>query len=274
MKRPVLAVAIALPLLALGGVIAITQANRPPSLTSSSPVSATTDRPDPARTGAAPGPLRSVGELTLEQDGEVLQDVKVSGGLTIRADNVTLRNVWVETSDYSVVMNFGRHTRIENSTIKGTAGSQAAIADFDDGYFSGSHLDISGAADGVGMGSGSRLASSLIHSLGRGPDTHNDAIEVSGARDVVITNNVILNEGGQTSCMMLDDFSGDGAAGVVIQGNLLAGGGYTIYGGAPVTGVIVEDNQFSTRYFSKAGYQGAGDVLDPSRERLAWEHLG
>lgn len=213
--------------------------------------------PSALTTGARGEQSEVNGPMVVDEPGRVLTNLLIRGRLTIRADDVTLRNVTVTTNDFWVLMNYGRNLRVESSTLVGGPNSQAAIGDFDGGNFVGRALDISGAADGVKMGSSSGLYGSFVHSLAGGEDLHNDAIELAGAVDVNIVGNTILNTYPQTSAISLGDYPAGVRADVTIEANLLAGGGYTIYGGAPVQGVVVRDNAFSTRYFPQSGYWGS-----------------
>ncbi len=220
--------------------------------------SAPTTFPDATTTGAR-GTLKQIrGPVTLSQPGMILKNVEVLGQITVKADGVTIQNVKVESDDYWVVLNYGRGTIINDSTLIGTSATQASIGDANAGYFDGDALDISGAGDGVKMGANSRLEDSYIHDLASGSDIHNDGIEVTNSPNVVIRHNTILNAHGQTSAIMLSEFGSNPSTNVLIEQNLLAGGGYTIYGGAPDTamGYIVRDNVFSTRYYLKSGYFG------------------
>jgi hypothetical protein len=55
----------------------------------------------------------------------------------------------------------------------------------------------------------------------------------------------------------------------VIDNNLVAGGGYTIYGGANPGGaqtsnIRITNNRFSRIYFPRGGYYGHATAFDPS----------
>ena len=59
-----------------------------------------------AETTGARGTLRKVaGPLTLATDGETLENVDVTGRVTIDADNVTLKNVRIMSDDYWALLN-------------------------------------------------------------------------------------------------------------------------------------------------------------------------
>ena len=212
--------------------------------------------PDAASTGAR-GALRAVdGELVLKQRGQVVSDLWVRGRITVAADDVVIRNVLVQNNDFWVVANYGHNLRLESSTLIGGPDTQAAVGDLNGGSFTGRALDVSGSADGLRMGSHSSLRDSFVHDLAIRDDLHNDAVELVGAREVSLVGNTILNENGQTSALSLGNYPAGQSAHVLISGNLLAGGGYAVYGGEPVQGVEFSDNRFSTRFFPRSGRFG------------------
>jgi nitrous oxidase accessory protein NosD len=59
----------------------------------------------------------------------------------------------------------------------------------------------------------------------------------------------------------------------VIDGNLLAGGAYALYGGgAGATGIKVTDNVFSTQYHSKSGVYGAVTAWNEGGTGNVWSN--
>lgn len=213
--------------------------------------------PTAGTTGASGTLAKYTGPAIVTLAGTVISNVEISGRLTIKANNVKLINVRIISSDYWVLLNFGVGTVVENSTLTGTANSQASIGDIDGGSFVGRKLNISGAADGVKMGAYSKIYDSFIHDLASFSGSHNDGIEVTNGYAVEIVRNTILNANSQTSAIFLDEFEGGEAGTTLVRGNLIAGGGYSIYGGAPEgRGIKIINNSFSTRYFVRSGSYG------------------
>lgn len=207
--------------------------------------------PNASNTGSS-GTLRTVsGDVLLNSDGEIFENARVQGRITVDANNVTIRNVEVINNDYWVVLNYGLNMMISDATLIGGSSTQASIGDANSGYFTGRRLNISGAGDGLKMGGGSKVYASYIHDLATFDGAHNDGIEVNGS-NVTISGNTILNQNPQTSAIF------NISSNVVIDGNFLAGGGYTIYGGSgdSATNISVTNNVFSTMYFPSSGYYG------------------
>jgi hypothetical protein len=222
-----------------------------------------------ASTTGAHGRLRVVsGDRTISRDGAVLKDVEIRGSLSITADDVVVRNVKVVSDDFWPVRVTGQDVRLVRSTFVGGPGSQASLS----GTFVGRRLNLHGAGDGVKMSSNSSLTDSYIHDLAEFEGAHNDGIEATDAVNARIVHNTILVSTGQTSAIMLSEYGSTPDSNVLVKGNLLGGGGFSLYGGAPDTarGHVVVDNLFTTRFFPRSGYYGPVAYWSP--EGNTWEN--
>jgi hypothetical protein len=194
-----------------------------PSTTTTTTTPPATAWPDASNTGAKGTLAKQSGDLTITTAGTTLQNVDIAGTVTVRADNVTLKNVKVSSGGFWVVYNYGKNLTVTDATLTGTADTQASLAGDN---ITATRVNISGAGDGAKLG-----------------------------------HNTILNSNGQTSAIMLSEYYGTGNANVLVQNNLLGGGGFTLYGGYESgktlkTGLSVKDNQFTTRFFATSGYYG------------------
>jgi hypothetical protein len=185
-----------------------------------------------------------------------VENTEFHGDVLIQAANVTLRNVKIVSNGYWPLRITSGVPTLTDVTVVGGNNSQAALA----GSFNGTRLNLSGAGDGIKMESNSTLKDSYVHDLATFAGAHNDGIEATNAVNIQVVHNTVLNQNGQTSALMLSEYGSKADTNVLVKGNLFAGGGYTIYGGAPDTaqGHEVVDNVFSTRYFSQSGYYGYG----------------
>jgi hypothetical protein len=90
-----------------------------------------------------------------------------------------------------------------------------------------------------------------------------------GAGSLVVNHNTMLNPQGQTAVVFLSVDFGDQTA-VAITNNLVAGGGYMVYGGRSGNGgsvigpVTVTGNRFSQRYYRNGGFYGVAAYFDTS----------
>jgi hypothetical protein len=90
----------------------------------------------------------------------------------------------------------------------------------------------------------------------------------------VIQHNTILNSYQQTDAIgLFEDFGAQ--SNCLIEGNLLAGGGYTVYGGANPGGAVTRniriiDNRFSNIYHTHSGYYGPVTAFASSGSGNQW----
>ena len=119
---------------------------------------------------------------------------------------------------------------------------------------------MSKASDGIDIsGSDITIVENLIDDLTSIEGDHNDALQVMGApHDISITRNRIINDNPQTSCLYLLGHH------ITVADNYLAGGGWTIYGGARNNGhggqgatqLHITGTVFGRDVFAKGGHFG------------------
>jgi hypothetical protein len=82
-----------------------------------------------------------------------------------------------------------------------------------------------------------------------------------GAGPLIVNHNTMLNPEGQTAVVFASVDFGDQTT-LTITNNLMAGGGYMIYGGGSGSGgsvvgpVTITGNRFSRKYYPQGGYYG------------------
>lgn len=209
------------------------------------------------KTTGARGDLRLVrGGITIDQPNTVLQAVDVRGQVTVKAEGVVIRNVRIRSDSFYALLVTGGDALIEDVTLEGHPDSSAALAATEGGRFVARRLDVSGAEDGVRLADDCTLADSYVHDLRPGPGHHNDAVTADGYSNWKITGNTILNQHDSTAAVWVGDARFGPSSGV-LSGNLLAGGGYTVYAGpGSGAGIRVKDNVFSTRFHPQSGAWG------------------
>lgn len=211
--------------------------------------------PNAATTGANWTNKVHHGGLTITKNGATLSHTIVTGQLTIRADNVRVSNVVVQTNGIYGILVLGKHAHILRTTINGS-GALASMSTQSGGQFVARRVNAFSSEDGIRMSSRCQLINSYVHGLKGHNGSHYDAVTADGFTGWRIVHNTLLNPHSQTSVTYVGDPRSGGSAGVY-RDNYVAGGGYIIYGGPGKNhGIQVIDNVFSTRYFAKGGYWG------------------
>lgn len=229
----------------------------PPSTTTPPPP---TGWPSAATTGVPAGTtLTKSGSITVSQAGATVNAMDVSGCIIVNAPNVTIQNTRVRSNSCTYLI----ESRSTGLTIKNTEtdglGSTDPIGIGPDN-FTAIQVNVHGTGDGIRTDNNVTVRDSWIHGLVQNSSTHNDCIQQVGGSNVLIQHNRIENNLSKVSAVMIGADLGN-ISNTVIDNNLLAGGGYTLYGGGPpssfkITGVKITNNAFSTEFFPQSGQYG------------------
>jgi hypothetical protein len=210
------------------------------------------------------------GFVVVSRRGAVLRNLYVPCTISVTASHVTVRDVKVVASGQNSVgigLVNADDVTVEDSTIKGTnTGSGRLMAGIKDiyGNATGSRIlnnNILQASTGVQIYQG-LIQGNYIHHLGMVPTDHVNGITTNGdTHPLFIRHNTIFDSFGQTDAIgLFQDFGV--VAHVTIAGNLLAGGGYAIYGGEGAKGqpshIVITGNRISTKFFRHGGRWGPG----------------
>jgi hypothetical protein len=243
--------------------------------------------PSPTDTGAS-GSLANVnGDVLLSKAGQTYQNKRVHGMISVTACNVTIRNVEVtvginpNTTDdqYGLWLKQPEKCKavVDRVTIQAApAPNNYVTTGIRIAYGAPTNITASkiiGTQDGIlGMGSG-LLADSYIYLGSTKRGDHNDGFQNSGSDGITLRHNTILNPNSQTSVLAL--FTEDGAnRNLLVEDNLLAGGGYTCYcgdgkadnNGNPARSVNVDvvNNVFWKKFSRDVGFYGAARAYNPA----------
>jgi hypothetical protein len=225
--------------------------------------------PGPGNTGVPAGTkLTASGPIRVDKANTVLANLDIHGQVDIHAANVTIRNSRITSDDYFGVQVVTGNVIIEDSEI---TGSEAAAIAFDN--WAAYRVNIHGVhADGVKFGSHVVLQDSWLHDFAPRPDSHADGGQLeAGVTDLTIRHNNINVPGGNAALFMSPDLGdGDGAGPVLIDHNLVGGGGWTVYltdghGRHHQHGYTVTDNH----WLRNGGY-GPLDLNEPRSMFVAW----
>ncbi|WP_158237611.1 right-handed parallel beta-helix repeat-containing protein [Bradyrhizobium forestalis] len=212
--------------------------------------------PDASNTGPPRDlKLKPSGPLTIAVAGTTISGLDIQGGVTVDADNVTIEMSRISAKAWAVIKIDPHRTGVvvRDCTIDGRGagpdgnGNQGIMGQ---GTFQ--RNNISNVENGIVLtGKGSLIEDNFIHGLNAGGAPHYDGIQIDGGiSDTVIRHNTIVNSHGAAGAIMIDNEFGP-VSNIVIEGNLLAGGSYTIYSdgkfnGNPISGVSITDNHIGS----------------------------
>ena len=244
----------------------------------------------PGQVSAGPGwTSNAQGDVEVSGDGAVFEGYIVHGYIDVTGANVTIKGNEIINSGNDITgdgVNLSgnpANVTIENNTIyspygnHGTSGIFAGIKDIN-GETRGTQVlgnNIADASTGVQIYMG-LIENNYIHdSTPASPSSHLNGTTSNGSTvPLTIQHNTVFNPNGQTDAVSLfEDFGPE--ANVVINNNLLAGGGYVVYGGQNEGGpqaynIRITNNRFATIYYPQSGYYGYIAAFDPSAPGNVW----
>jgi putative Ig domain-containing protein len=248
---------------------------------------------------SGPGWVYAGGYVKISGAGTVFNGFNLSGfGVAVFANNVTISNCVISVGGQSVFPvsiqtdqnNNGKPITsftIKNCTISGSDDDMnRAAACIKDVYGATTGILVQACnlywtANGIQVYSGN-LIGNYIHDLicNVSYGDHVNGINVSGGTNaMLIQNNTILNSNGQTDCIALfQDTAPPAIANKVINNNLMAGGGYCVYGGQsgaeyaglPASNIVITNNAISTVYYPTGGAFGPIIYFSPGNSGNEW----
>ncbi len=245
--------------------------------------------PDETTTGVPDGVfLRASGPVRVTEDGAVVEGLFiVDGGIEVYADDVTIRHVRI--TNRNAFVQWGIHQDegasglvVEDSEIFGDVTSPhqfaTGIANHG-GMITVRRVEIHSVTDGIVTSHG-LIEDNYLHSPRYFEGDHTDMIQANGGPQdgltLVIRHNTVVNTLDQTGAVSLfDNFRP--VRDVLVERNLLAGGGYTIYGGgltaqgATPRNIVIRDNVFSRRVWPEGGYWGPSAYFDVDAPGNLWQ---
>jgi hypothetical protein len=224
----------------------------------------------------SPAPTRNgdseVTEIT--KNGTVINGVNLTGSFDVWANNVTIENSRITTANWWGINLRQGYTglRVLHDTIVGVVGQGIDNGGEDYGVSSsGGNLEvgwtnISDVGEGISTDSG-YIHDNYVHDLqafipqDASDYEHTDDIISDGGSGLTVEHNTLLNQlpanlGASASVGLYAD--NGPPSDDVVEDNFVAGGAYAIYPGGPsgTHGIDVEDNVFSTMYWSGGGIYG------------------
>lgn len=184
-------------------------------------------KPGPDNTGVPDGVTLTPSEsITVRDAGAVVENLDITGSVTVLADNVTIRNVRITSGDYYPIRYFDNDNRglvVEDSEIIGLSGDVTSGIAF--AHYTARRVNVHGSADGLKADEDVRIEDSWIHDLSNGEGEHNDDVQSTGGKGVTIVHSVL--EGASNAAVQTGD-EGAATEDLTLRCNWLSGGGYTL----------------------------------------------
>jgi hypothetical protein len=250
-----------------------------------------TGKPSAANTGVPAGTqLRAADERVVIDDGAVLDGLDFDGPVTVIADDVTIRNSRIRTpgagkGEFAIELKeSNRGLRVIDSEIDcgGVGGAEFGIGNAN---YTATRVSIHGCVHDAQVGGDAVVVEqSYLWDLVDGAQGggHIDGIQVTGGRGVRIAGNTIENQNVQTAAVKIASDQRP-VRDVIVDGNWLSGGGYTIYvneaDGGPVRDVAVRNNRFlrspTGGFFPNGGKHGLASItVDIEASGNVWDDTG
>jgi Domain of unknown function (DUF4082) len=242
--------------------------------------------PDATNTGVPAGTaLKSESQnIAVNKAGTTIKDISLNGEISVEANNTTIedseitvegtqtcgkscggRGIWIKPGVTGTVI---KHVTCHGAAATGVNVTQYCIMSNDSDttieYLHAYYCTecLAGAMD---------VSESFIDETGAViPEEHYEDIYYGGGSGPLIVNhNTMLNPNGQTAVVFASVDFGDQTT-LTITNNLMAGGGYTLYGGTSGSGgkvvgpVTVTGNRFSRKYYPESGYYGVASYFENS----------
>ncbi|WP_182872787.1 hypothetical protein [Microbispora sp. H10670] len=221
--------------------------------------------------------------LRVTTPGEVIDGYEVHGDISVEADDVVIRRTRVVSDSHQgwgIIQRQGvGGLVIEDSEIVSTPGHKIdqAVLNFG-GMLTVRRTNISGTADGVVTSHG-LIEGNYIHDPSPGKDDHVDLIQAgsgpAAGLKLIIRNNTLFNQQEQTSAVgLFQDFGAPHD--VLIEGNLLGGGGYSLYAGRgaddkhATSNIKVIKNVWTRQIFPKGGRWGPVNAWESAGRGNEW----
>ena len=243
----------------------------PPPPTTGFPSAATTGYPH-----GLPGDTRTPvtltpygGPCTITTAGTVIDRKDISCTLSIRAPNVVIRNSRIRVRNAQAIDSRDNNNRvlIEDTELDGQGqdASAGGIALVGFAGFILRRVDAHSSGDIVRANGWAEIYDSWLHDpRGLQASQHHDVIQSTNAVHLRIVHNRLENQHTQTSCILLKADQGN-ISDVLVDRNLMNGGGYTFYWYDHNTDLYrifngtVSNNRFMRApagYWPKGGYHG------------------
>jgi hypothetical protein len=216
--------------------------------------------PDATNTGVPPGTrlTRAKGTVHLDRPGMTYSNVELHGNIVVEAPNVTIEKVRIVCSCYYPILTAPVEKGAGNTVVRDV---EIDFQGFDSGKgiafaeYKAERVWFHDGLDCAHFSVNVTITDSFCDLAKLSPDSeaHADGFQDTGGRNITLRHNTIRNPNGQTSAILLPT----GKSSVVVDDNLMSGGGWTLYcGDSGEENETITGNRFSREFFRKGGYWG------------------
>jgi hypothetical protein len=231
--------------------------------------------PDASNTGPTGVLAESTGNITVSTPGTVIKNRKINGCIRIRASNVTVRNSEINCEGATGISNNHMGLVVEDTEIE--CGHRPGQTGISSGNFTVRRTEVFGCENIIWAERNVVIEDSYLHDpipccRWSEPKPHTDSIQIpTGAANIRIEDNRVYggyidrSDFGNAALTM-----GGNVGGVVVDNNIFAGGGYTVYceqealGGNGSPAFAITNNRFSRIFVNRVG--GFGPSTSCSNE--------
>ncbi|RKR88219.1 hypothetical protein BDK92_2527 [Micromonospora pisi] len=188
--------------------------------------------PGPNNTGVPSGvTLKASGSINAVRDGQVFTGLDIKGCVTVTAKNVVLRKSRISCGGlYSIRTKGAVNLLVEDVEINGQGTNSAAVCC---GDYTLRRVEITNTIDGPRLGNNTVIENSWIHHLSRASGSHNDALQTTGASNIVVRGNSLetynpITRDPFNACIMIGSTTGPVVSNLTFENNYCNGGNYSI----------------------------------------------
>jgi hypothetical protein len=221
-------------------------------------------------------------EFQITKPGAVIDGKDIRGCVSIKASNVTIKRSRVRCESYFPIRIYEgfRNAVIEDTEIDGLgSGSTNAAVGFEN--YTLRRVNIHNIGEGPHMGTDVLIEDSYVHDLASCDICHNDAIQSSGALNVVLRHNTFINDAmGKNAVVRIATEQSD-SNNFLVENNLLDGGNYAVQvrsqgygfpkGVRVINNRIVPTWRFGPFDITDGTIQASGNFRDDNLEPLSTE---
>jgi hypothetical protein len=223
------------------------------------------------------------GWVEVSGNGANLTGLYIPYNLDITASDVTINDDKVMTNggNFGISLRNTANVTIENSTVQGANATTGRVDTAIKDVYGGStgtvveNNNVSDFRTAIELSAG-QISGNYIHNAGYQAGDHTNGIyNDGGTTALTITGNTIFINRNQTDAITLEAAApGQQVANKVITGNLLAGGGYDIYGGDSLgnqtSNIVIQNNVFGQQYYTHSGSYGPVAYYDSAATGNTW----